>query len=151
MKDFLARDCWEYRAQNARRYGRVSKLHGLFGVSVQNIDYYTTLTSRIISSIGQMGSSVGSKGIALCLHQRSGRLPGTPFVWLHHSFQGLYFLTSMCRSMQLLLGPGLLAVEGESLPSWVSYITDAIGITFRGATQTAAQDADTRVLYQTFA
>ena len=57
----------------------------------------------------------------------------------------------MCRSMQLLLGPGLLAVEGESLPSWVSYITDATGIAFRGATQTAAQDADTCVLHQTFA
>ncbi|PIL32261.1 cytochrome P450 [Ganoderma sinense ZZ0214-1] len=30
LKEFLGRDCWAYRAQNAREYGRISKLHGLF-------------------------------------------------------------------------------------------------------------------------
>lgn len=32
LKEFFDRDCWDYRAEYARQYGRVAKLHGMFGV-----------------------------------------------------------------------------------------------------------------------
>ena len=32
LKEFFDRDCWDYRAEYARQYGRIAKLHGMFGV-----------------------------------------------------------------------------------------------------------------------
>ena len=113
MKDFLARDCWEYRTQNARKYGRVSKLHGLFGVSHEFSSRIPLSTSIIVLSTGKVGSGLGPEGTARCLHQRPRVLSRAPFVRTPYCFRGSHCLNFIYRSMQILLGPGLLAVEGR--------------------------------------
>ncbi|KAM5544699.1 hypothetical protein V8D89_001597 [Ganoderma adspersum] len=68
LKEFFDRDCWDYRAEYARQYGRVAKLHGMFGakwvhvwdtkalhaIFVKDQDYYLEplLTMRILIGPG---------------------------------------------------------------------------------------------------